>query len=116
MSEDRVDIYAIIGMWLRKVPVRHTLKVHRRLREAGLRVSLRDVETQHLAGGDTSLCAEALIEAHRRRVTTDWMTIAILDLAGYDPLAIVQSGSPLDRIIGHGGNERFKKPAARNIQ
>jgi uncharacterized protein YqfA (UPF0365 family) len=113
MNDGGIDIYQRIGMWLRKVPIRRILRAHRLLREAGIgNVLTVHLETQYLAGGDPELCAQAMVEASRKRSNATWDSITAFDLTGGDPLAAVSGNADFTRLVG--GPEykgRFQKHA-----
>lgn len=91
------------------------LEIARRASLAGVGVTLRDIETQFLAGGDPALCVDALIAARARGTPVDWWAIAVIDLAGRDPLAAVEAGADLRRVVGgpeYDGMFRKAEPCA----
>jgi len=74
---------------------RRFLEIAGRAALAGIGVTLKDIETVFLAGGDPALCVDALIAARTRGALVDWWTIAAIDLTGRDPLAAVEAGPTL---------------------
>jgi uncharacterized protein YqfA (UPF0365 family) len=54
-------------------------------------ISVRDMESHFLAGGNVLKVIRALIAAHRARIDLDWQTAQAIDLAGRDILEAVRT-------------------------
>jgi len=86
----RVSIFTLIGMRLRRVIpsriVNPLIKAHR----AGLPVTINQLESHYLAGGNVDRVVNALIAAHRANIELTFERCAAIDLAGRDVLEAVQ--------------------------
>jgi len=86
----RVSILTLIGMRLRRVIpgriVNPLIKAHK----AGLDVTINQLESHYLAGGNVDRVVNALIAAHRANIELSFERAAAIDLAGRDVLEAVQ--------------------------
>lgn len=86
----RVSIFTLIGMRLRRVIpsriVNQLIKAHK----AGLPVTINQLESHYLAGGNVDRVVNALIAAHRANIELSFERCAAIDLAGRDVLEAVQ--------------------------
>ena len=82
----RVSIFTLIGMRLRRViPSRIVIpliKAHK----AGLDVTINQLESHYLAGGNVDRVVNALIAAHRANIELTFERAAAIDFAGRDVL------------------------------
>ncbi|QBK26279.1 flotillin-like protein FloA [Ureibacillus thermophilus] len=86
----RVSILTLIGMRLRRVIpgriVNPLIKAHK----AGLAVTINQLESHYLAGGNVDRVVNALIAAQRANIELSFERAAAIDLAGRDVLEAVQ--------------------------
>lgn len=77
-----VSIWNLVAMrWLRKLP--HSLIVDTRIRavKSGIDVSINDIETHYMAGGDILEAIQGLINAQKAGIKLDWAKVCTIDLA-----------------------------------
>ncbi|GHH97045.1 flotillin-like protein FloA [Neobacillus kokaensis] len=86
----RISIFTLVGMRLRRVipgrVVNPLIKAHK----AGLSVTINQLESHYLAGGNVDRVVNALIAAHRANIELTFERCAAIDLAGRDVLEAVQ--------------------------
>jgi len=88
-----LSISEIIGMSLRQTPVAKIRKALATCEAAGLAVTAQDLESNHLAGGDPILLAEALASAKKLGVETSLHEMAAVCLAKHNPLELLLEAS-----------------------
>jgi len=82
----------IIGMSLRKIPPRTIVTARISAYKAGLKeISVADLETHFLAGGNVFNVVKAMIAADKANIPLDWRRASAIDLAGRDILQAVQT-------------------------
>lgn len=86
-----VKIPELMGMWLRKTDPKVIVTNRIMAVQAGLNLTVRDLESSHLAGVDISKVVRALIVAKRNGINLSLEEASKKDLAGRDVLAEVQS-------------------------
>lgn len=87
-----VAFFSIVGMSLRKIPSRGIVNAYINAHKAGLKdVSVADLETHVLAGGNVSNVVRALIAADKANIALTWRQATAIDLAGRDILAAVKT-------------------------
>ncbi len=87
-----VAFFSIIGMSLRKIPSRVIVNAYINSHKAGLKdVTVADLETHVLAGGNVSNVVRALIAADKANIPLTWRQATAIDLAGRDILAAVKT-------------------------
>lgn len=91
MSNARVSIYDLIGMRFRKVNARTIVSTRIRAIKAGLNVTINDLETHYLAGGQVSNVISSLVAADRARIDLSFRTACAIDLAGRDMLDAIRT-------------------------
>jgi uncharacterized protein YqfA (UPF0365 family) len=71
----------LVAMRLRGVP--YSLMVDARIRavKAGIALSIDEIESQYLAGGNVIACVQALIAAQKAQIELDWQRACAIDLA-----------------------------------
>jgi uncharacterized protein YqfA (UPF0365 family) len=85
----------LIGMRLRKVPQDRVILPLIGAVKAGVQVTLNQLETHYMAGGNVDRVVQALISAHRAQIPLTFEKAAAIDLAGRDVLeAIKMSVNP----------------------
>src|SRR3990167_1898385 len=87
-----VAFFSIVGMSLRKIPSRVIVTAYINSHKAGLKeISVADLETHVLAGGNVSNVVKALIAADKANIPLTWKQATAIDLAGRDILAAVKT-------------------------
>lgn len=85
----------LIFMSLRKISPTMIVRARIMAVQAGLievyPISVRDMESHYLAGGNVLKVIRALIAANRARIDLDWQTAQAIDLAGRDILEAVRT-------------------------
>lgn len=80
-----VGIFELVGMRLRKAPVRIIVESLITARKAGLKeIQISDLETHYLAGGRVPSVIKALISADKANIDLMFQQAAAIDLAGRD--------------------------------
>ena len=91
LSRADVAFLELIGMWLRKVDIKSIVLSRITAVQAGLQISIRDLESHFLAGGRVPNVVRALIAANRANIELTFKTATAIDLAGRDILEAVQT-------------------------
>lgn len=91
VSNARVDLGQLVGMWFRKVNPRIIVLSRIQAVKAGLNISSDQLETHYLARGNVPRVVNALIAADRAKIDLTWDTACAIDLAGRDILEAVQT-------------------------
>ncbi|WP_019415870.1 flotillin-like protein FloA [Paenisporosarcina sp. TG20] len=86
----RVSIFTLVGMRLRRVIPARIVNPLIKARKAGLSVTINQLESHYLAGGNVDRVVNALIAAHRANIELPFERAAAIDLAGRDVLEAVQ--------------------------
>lgn len=86
----RVSIFTLIGMRLRRVLPNRIVNPLIKARKAGLDISVNQLESHYLAGGNVDRVVNALIAAERADIVLGFERAAAIDLAGRDVLEAVQ--------------------------
>ncbi|GAB4231377.1 MAG: flotillin-like protein FloA [Chlamydiales bacterium] len=106
VSGTPIPFFNIIGMSLRKIPPRVIVTARINAFKAGLKtVTVNDLETHYLAGGNVINVVAALIAADKANIQLDWRRATAIDLAGRDIKDAVQT-SVYPKVIdcpGQGG-------------
>lgn len=90
-SKAPITLMNLVGMQLRKVNPTVIVRALISANQAGLSVSVRDVEAHYLAGGDVQRVITALIAADRANIALDFRRATAIDLAGRNVLDAVQT-------------------------
>ncbi|SDW14535.1 Uncharacterized protein YqfA, UPF0365 family [Marininema mesophilum] len=85
-----VGLTTLIGMRLRRITPAGIVNPLIKARKAGLDVSIEQLETHYLAGGNVNRVVDALIAAQRADIDLMFERAAAIDLAGRDVLEAVQ--------------------------
>jgi uncharacterized protein YqfA (UPF0365 family) len=118
LSRAPISIFTLVGMSLRKVNPTVIVRSLVSAIQAGLKITVRDLEAHYLAGGNVHRVVNALIAADRANIPLDFRRAAAIDLAGRDVLDAVQT-SVNPKVIDcpdtsyHGG--KFSGQAANGI-
>ncbi|MGR3973140.1 MAG: flotillin-like protein FloA [Candidatus Rhabdochlamydia sp.] len=92
VSGTPVSLTNIIGMSLRKIPARNIVNAYINVYKAGVReISVADLETHFLAGGNISNVVRAIIAAEKASIPLTWRQATAIDLAGRDILDAVRT-------------------------
>ncbi|MCP1145333.1 flotillin-like protein FloA [Lysinibacillus endophyticus] len=86
----RVSIFTLIGMRLRRVIPARVVNPLIKAHKAGLDVTINQLESHYLAGGNVDRVINALIAAQRANIELSFERCAAIDLAGRDVLEAVQ--------------------------
>lgn len=86
----RVSIFTLIGMRLRRVVPSRIVNPLIKAHKAGLPVTINQLESHYLAGGNVDRVVNALIAAHRANIELTFERCAAIDLAGREVLEAVQ--------------------------
>ena len=91
-SRADISIGSLIGMKIRKVPMRVVVNTKISLVKAGIHeVSTDDLESHYLAGGKVANVGRAMIAANRAQLDLDWKKACAIDLAGRDIIDAVNT-------------------------
>ena len=77
----RVSIFTLIGMRLRRVIPSRIVNPLIKAHKAGLDVTINQLESHYLAGGNVDRVINALIAAHRANIELTFERCAAIDLA-----------------------------------
>jgi len=92
MSQAGVKFTDLIGMKLRKVNARTIVIGKIQLVKSGIHeISINDLESHYLAGGQVYRVSRAIIAANRAVLDLDWKKACAIDLAGRDVVDAVQT-------------------------
>ncbi|WP_456279362.1 flotillin-like protein FloA [Bacillus sp. AK128] len=86
----KISIFTLIGMRLRRVIPNRIINPLIKAHKAGLDVTINQLESHYLAGGNVDRVVNALIAAHRANIELTFERGAAIDLAGRDVLEAVQ--------------------------
>lgn len=86
----RIGIFTLVGMRLRRVIPSRVIAPLIKAEKAGLSVTVNQLESHYLAGGNVDRVVNALIAAHRANIELTFQRAAAIDLAGRDVLEAVQ--------------------------
>jgi hypothetical protein len=84
-----LTILEMLGMVMRKTPIRVMRRAWAQVREHSLPISLEELEAHHLAGGDVGRVIDAAIRARTQNLPDDLARLRAADLAGVDPAEVV---------------------------
>ncbi|WP_153733234.1 flotillin-like protein FloA [Sporosarcina obsidiansis] len=86
----RVSIFTLIGMRLRRVIPSRVVNPLIKAHKAGLTVTINQLESHYLAGGNVDRVVNSLIAAQRANIALTFERAQAIDLAGRDVLEAVQ--------------------------
>lgn len=86
----KVNLITLVGMRLRRVVPSRVINPLIKAHKAGLTVTISQLESHYLAGGNVDRVVNALIAAHRANIDLIFERAAAIDLAGRDVLEAVQ--------------------------
>ncbi|MCL2177626.1 MAG: flotillin-like protein FloA [Firmicutes bacterium] len=90
ISGSHIKMSRLVGMKLRKIRVKMIVDAYITARKAGLDITVGDIETHYMAGGNVINVVNALISAHAANITLSTSTARAIDLAGRDVLNAVK--------------------------
>ena len=79
-SGAKVTFMELIALQLRQIPVRRIVDVRITLIKTGFNVSVDDLSTHYLAGGDVEMVAEGMIKAKEKNIDLSFDQACALDL------------------------------------
>lgn len=87
-----ISLFNIIGISMRKIPVRLIVNARITSYKAGLKqITVADLETHYLAGGNILNVVRAMIAADKANFPLTWRQATAIDLAGRDLLEAVKT-------------------------
>jgi uncharacterized protein YqfA (UPF0365 family) len=86
-----VSIGALIGMRFRRVPPALIVNQLITARKAGLSLTVDQLQSHFMAGGNVENVVRAMIAAQRAQIPLDWQRAAAIDLAGRNVLEALQT-------------------------
>ncbi len=90
VSGTYLSMSRLIGMKLRNIDVPTVVNSYINAKKGGINLSIMELETHTLAGGNVSKVVEALISAHSAKIPLTVETAKAIDLAGRDVLTAVK--------------------------
>lgn len=116
VSSAHVSMLSIIGMRIRKVQPKLIVDSKINLTKAGLRdISVSDLETHYLAGGNLPEVVRAVIAADKANIKLTWKQATAIDLAGRNLFdAVKTSVHPKVIDCPKGGNDKYISAVAQN--
>jgi uncharacterized protein YqfA (UPF0365 family) len=92
VSGTPISLFNIVGMSLRKIPSKVIVTAYINAHKAGLKsITVAELETHVLAGGNVSNVVRALIVADKANISLTWRQATAIDLAGRDILDAVRT-------------------------
>ncbi len=87
-----ISLFNIIGISLRKIPIRIIINARITSFKSGLKqITVADLETHYLAGGNVINVVRAMIAADKANFPLTWRQATAIDLAGRDLLEAVKT-------------------------
>ena len=93
-----VGLFTLVGMRLRRIPPNTVVTARISAVKAGLDLSVNDLESHYLAGGNVVRLVNAMISADKANIPLPFKRAAAIDLAGRNVLEAVQM-SVLPKVI-----------------
>jgi len=114
VSGTPISLFNIIGMSLRKIPPKVIVNARITLFKSGIKtVSVADLETHYLAGGNVLNVVGAIIAAEKANIALSWRQATAIDLAGRDILEAVRT-SVNPKVIDCPGEGKYISAVAKN--
>ena len=104
-----ISISERIGLLLRRVPYRVLKRAQDLATAGGIELSIGDLETHYLCGGDVISLAEAGVIAKRRGIRHDWRVWTAIDLAGYDVRHVATISDDPTRVVGGPNSAPYRR-------
>jgi len=86
-----IPAHKLVGMKLRNIDVGLIVSCYINATKAGVKISISDLETHYMAGGNVERVVEALIVAHGAKINLSIENAKAIDLANRDILLAVQN-------------------------
>jgi uncharacterized protein YqfA (UPF0365 family) len=93
-----VGLFTLVGMRLRRIPPNTVVTARISAVKAGLELTVNDLESHYLAGGNVVRLVNAMISADKANIPLPFKRAAAIDLAGRNVLEAVQM-SVLPKVI-----------------
>ena len=90
ISGAHISMGTLVGMKLRKIKVDLIVDAYIMGKKAGLNITVNELETHYLAGGNVTKVVNALISAHSAKIKLTNQDAKAIDLAGRDVLSAVK--------------------------
>lgn len=87
----RVGLLTLVFMRIRRVPPRLMVESLITATKAGLQITISDLETHYLAGGNVPLVIKALISAEKANINLGFKQATAIDLAGRNVFEAIQT-------------------------
>jgi|HubBroStandDraft_2_1064218.scaffolds.fasta_scaffold736584_2 uncharacterized protein YqfA (UPF0365 family) len=94
VSGAQIGLAELMGMRLRKLNAAVIINARIQALHAGLDISISQMESHMLAGGDLQRVINAMIAANKANLELPWKTAAAIDLSGRDVLQDVLKQIP----------------------
>ena len=91
VSNAHVSMHKLIGMKMRKVDVKLLVPQYITAKKAGVKLSIDELETHYMAGGDVARVVKALVAAHSANIDLSVAQAKAIDLAGRDVYMAVRT-------------------------
>ncbi len=115
-----VSFFNLIGMMLRKISPQVIVTARIQSVKAGIQIETAQLEAHYLSGGRVRNVVNALIAAHRAKITLPWDVACSIDLAGRDILDAVNTSVNPKVIdcptVGSSGTDRLDAVAKDGIR
>ena len=90
ISGAHISMLTLVGMKLRKIKLDLIVDAYIMGKKAGLNITINELETHYLAGGNVTRVVNALISAHSAKIKLSSQDAKAIDLAGRDVLTAVK--------------------------
>lgn len=90
ISGAHISMITLVGMKLRKIKLDLIVDAYIMGKKAGLDITVNELETHYLAGGNVTRVVNALISAHSAKIKLTSQDAKAIDLAGRDVLTAVK--------------------------
>lgn len=90
ISGAHISMITLVGMKLRKIKLDLIVDAYIMGKKAGLNITVNELETHYLAGGNVTRVVNALISAHSAKIKLSSQDAKAIDLAGRDVLTAVK--------------------------
>ncbi len=91
VSGAHVSMSRLLAMKIRKIDINMIIDNYINAKKAGVKITMDDLETHYLAGGNVSRVVDALITAHGAKIDLSVANAKAIDLANRDILKAVQN-------------------------
>ena len=91
VSNSYIPAFKLVGMKLRHVEIGRLVDCYINARKAGVKLTIDDLETHYLAGGDVNKVVEALIIAKGAKIDLSVETAKAIDLSNRDIVTAVKT-------------------------